>query len=116
MGNPSIVQSMAKNIPKRGAPIPQKQAEPSATQSAPPHLPSEMPPKIPSKIPVPSPLVQKEVIKEPSPKIEKSGPSTIPPLSKISLQESFKSLLEKGDDDELLTNWELDPEEKKKVG
>ena len=148
MENPSIVESMAKNMPKKKAPVLQKQAEasvkpteasvtalqppssilanslvpkavPVANKPAPPTLPSKTPPKIPSKNLVPNPALQKsssqDIPDEPSLKAEKPGSST-PPLSKISFQESFKSLLEEGEEEELLANWELDPEEKKKVG
>jgi hypothetical protein len=78
------------------------------------------PPKIPTPIKGGSTMSQPPPIKSaasnPIPTVPKASPPPSQPASKISLQESFKSLLEEDGSDDLLSDIEFVSEEKKKTG
>ncbi|MFM8314209.1 MAG: PilT/PilU family type 4a pilus ATPase, partial [Deltaproteobacteria bacterium] len=120
--SPSLVKTL--NIPNSMSvtsaqplknPSPSLKSPTANVTNAPP-----APPKIPTPIKGGSTMSQPPPIKSaasnPIPTVPKASPPPSQPASKISLQESFKSLLEEDGSDDLLSDIEFVSEEKKKTG
>ena len=134
--NPNLLEAAVKNRSKTPKPVAKTAAKTAEQPKEPvsnqrpfglpptaPKIPSVSPngspsaPKPPTSIATPpvlrttAPQLKTEPVKKEAPKAELSSLS-----SKFSLQDSFKSLLEDDSNDELLSEMEVVPEQKKKTG
>lgn len=131
MENPNLLDAVMRNRPKANkvppknpvvAPEAVKEVTSTTTVSnpiksaPPPPKPVSIPPKAPSMPPSAPPAMKPKLPEVPSAKIE--TPKAVPQasVSKLNLQDSFKSLFDEESNDELLSEMEIVADEKKKTG
>ena len=114
MENPALVESLVKNRP-RTKPVTPVAAPTGAMPTVPMTKPMPVPvPQVPAASTVP-PVPKAPSLPNPAPKLETVKPQAAV-VNQVSLQDSFKSLLDEVGDDQLLSEIEGLDQDKKKTG